>query len=949
MSATPDDLEVQDGILDLSLNLINEHGNLAAIQPPKVLARFPDNCAVVALHEVLPNTTCYIIRNVETNQFYWVDKLEEYPNVTPIPEDHEFDGGGASPISMLPMGMVMIMLTDQGMRYWLFDTEEMKYEYLGDEVPDVGIDFALATDESYEQDRLIESDTITLDQKGAKDEYLEFLERLDYACNKTANKVQEKYRMTREKATSAENSNNSEIDALFTTITEYVFKAINSVVGDAEEDSKFCFPFFIRYAVKMVDGSYCKASAPILMIPSSSYPSVNIKSLAYDHSQGTNKRLAFTHKLSITRCDLYLKIKSIGGISKWESLISGVDIFVSPPIYTYDQSAKVKGIKFDLEEYFTHCGKRGKSSGEKFSYDINHMIDFEENLSFGYQPFNREEVRVNGTLGEDNGMRWDIDAFTTDKVESDIIANANFYKILSIDLKDIQQMSGFAKVVLPKGTLKNISTKQRLEDDFQSHNTLIPSIGMEYNARLNLTGLKMEPFDGFKLTDMTQYTSDASTDVKSVDIFVRIAKQNCARWVRCPSERVSYDLETFFPRYLFYPDPDAKEMIIRYGGKYCRLTLKEHDYLNGAYWFRGLTMALPAFEVGDVPYYIIESANSNKTIPLPNKVYNSEVNNPFVFQAKNVVTVGPGEIRGISTAAKALSQGQFGQFPLYAFTDEGVWALETSSTGSYVARQPITRDVCINPAGITQIDSAVLFPTDRGIMHLSGSEASCISDPLFENYPINHKDGLKGFAKFAGQLLSKHNECIPLVPFTTFLKDCGMVYDYVNQRLMVFNPAYRYAYVYSLKSKLWGMAYSNIQSAVNSYPGALAMSNDQELLDYSNLHARGERAPEDPKHQLLLTRPIKIDNPYSLKSILNMIVRGTYRKGALNTVLYGSRDLFNWHIVGTSADGKIQGFRGHPTNISESASLRIFCRTNPSSALRSITLLVSARSSDKVF
>lgn len=51
-----------------------------------------------------------------------------------------------------------------------------------------------------------------------------------------------------------------------------------------------------------------------------------------------------------------------------------------------------------------------------------------------------------------------------------------------------------------------------------------------------------------------------------------------------------------------------------------------------------------------------------------NKLYSSAVNNPFFIPASSAVTIGNSQILGLSSAAKALSQGQFGQFPLYAFT-----------------------------------------------------------------------------------------------------------------------------------------------------------------------------------------------------------------------------------------------------------------------------------------
>ena len=126
--------------------------------------------------------------------------------------------------------------------------------------------------------------------------------------------------------------------------------------------------------------------------------------------------------------------------------------------------------------------------------------------------------------------------------------------------------------------------------------------------------------------------------------------------------------------------------------------------------------------------YPTASPREQRIIDLPNKIYTSEINNPFHFPVLGINTIGTGTILGISSAVKALSEGQFGQFPLYAFTSEGVWALEVSNTGSYSARQPVTREVCINTNSITQIDNAVLFATNRGIMLISGSTAQCISE-----------------------------------------------------------------------------------------------------------------------------------------------------------------------------------------------------------------------------
>ena len=99
----------------------------------------------------------------------------------------------------------------------------------------------------------------------------------------------------------------------------------------------------------------------------------------------------------------------------------------------------------------------------------------------------------------------------------------------------------------------------------------------------------------------------------------------------------------------------------------------------------------------DIPYTrIIEESFYQESVEpenLSNEVWVSEVNNPFVFNAQGVNTVGNGTIIGVVSNTRAISQGQFGQFPLFCFTSDGIWMLQTSSEGIYSASSPISREV----------------------------------------------------------------------------------------------------------------------------------------------------------------------------------------------------------------------------------------------------------------
>ena len=56
----------------------------------------------------------------------------------------------------------------------------------------------------------------------------------------------------------------------------------------------------------------------------------------------------------------------------------------------------------------------------------------------------------------------------------------------------------------------------------------------------------------------------------------------------------------------------------------------------------------------------------------PNKLRVSQINNRFVFPQEFTYILSGGEITDLAAATAALSQGQYGEFPLYVFTTEGI-------------------------------------------------------------------------------------------------------------------------------------------------------------------------------------------------------------------------------------------------------------------------------------
>ena len=284
----------------------------------------------------------------------------------------------------------------------------------------------------------------------------------------------------------------------------------------------------------------------------------------------------------------------------------------------------------------------------------------------------------------------------------------------------------------------------------------------------------------------------------------------------------------------------------------------------------------------------------------------SEAENPLVFPAKNSVQVGSSVISALAANTRPISEGQFGEAPLYAFTDEGVWVLMLGEEGTYVARQPANREICSNPNGILQIDDAVLYPTNRGIMMQQGRNSICITDQL-DGCPFNFME-----MKYAKQIIATNQTGsgeISYIRFKDYLKSADMIYDYYNNRIIVFNPNQAYAYVYSLKSKMWGTMKNVFNKRVNIYPESYATNKEGKIL---NVYVE---EPYSNTSYFLCSRPLTISDKEVYKTIFTCIARGYFRKGTNGKcaiVLYGSNNLFDWYLIKTSINEYLRGIAGSP-------------------------------------
>lgn len=879
VTATPSDYECPDGDLTCAINLVPEEGEMQPIPLPQTLFTLPSTeYAVFFIHRGNGYIN-YILRH--ENVLYWISSSNANGTISnnDMKQLHAF----TEIYGINAIGNTLIVLTSEGMQYLLW--KDSSYTFLGTHIPELPISFSL-------QGEMERSDTF------------------DISCDEI--KVNFKFGTTTYQETTVITAIAEEFsDDNKKKITDQVLAKVNKFIADKSTNAgKFIFPFLVRYAYRLYDQSLIMHSAPVLMICASGVtPACIVKSVRYNESVanvaviGATLRIAaMTHKL-----DYAVQNQShINNLNSWKDIVKSVDIFVSKPIYTYNQNGECQKFIQGLGSQLYSVCKHNNQAIDTTRYPLQYQT---ATFSWLYaKTFDPTELKCPDVFLE-------LPKRDEEAIKADITDKTQFYLLKSIPIDELKT----DRTVIPIGKeyLQSLVNREVMTDDYDSHDTLMPKLSFAYNSRLNIANLTKRLFTGHNTYSLFQYTdgyvgnfSDASptrfnnTKV-SVQVFIYV-RQDGKEFVLNGGTPATFGFKSKFI-FLYHPNQYAYKALIKISQPFTKtyeVPLTPHPLLNGAYFYGDWTgIEQEANETNNAPY-----TTTNNTVRLPNKIYTSEVNNPFFFPALGINTVGTGTVYGICAAVKALSQGQFGQFPLYTFTDEGVWSLEVSNEGKYISKQPVTRDVCSNPDSITQTDSEVLFVSQRGIMLLSGANCICISDTLQSNetFDIGNLAGIHLLANYPTvKAALKMN-----VTFKDFIKQAKMLYDYTNQRIIVYNPDYEHNYVFSLKSKKWGTfapGYKLI-TAINSYPDTLAMTGKATVVNMS----QSETSEYTPIQTLIVTRPIKITEPYILKTVNAIIQRGNFHKNAVSQILYASRDLINWQLVSSSDEERLTGIYGTP-------------------------------------
>lgn len=586
------------------------------------------------------------------------------------------------------------------------------------------------------------------------------------------------------------------------------------------------------------------------------------------------------------------------------SYIAYTDIFTLDPasksngLHSYIEWQDVDGIGYTNRQIIA-------SSVTKYQVELNANIDGEIITGVDFfltQPYSFLDNYTSKTLGANELL---FSPKPSDAVHREM-ASMVFRKVRSVTKSDLSSNSFSFYISKPSGGEEALNLADIPSFRYSSEKMMV------YNGRLNLAGVdaynipmrKGETEQEFIERSITITDSDDNSrffeskgyygeDINkpnvgidvSIVIKVELDDPNFGRTVNWYyKEDVLYP----FPPVLSYPSRNATGMTIymKYDNSYSKLSVPLFHMENGNISFFIGVGGNPSQNKGvgyiynstGNPYWSSSSSTEyNEALAkcssasilagsADNLLKYSNYGNPFVIPSINSIQVGTEQILGISTAAKALSQGQFGQFPLYAFCKDGIFALEVGSDGSYVSTQVISRDVCNNSDSITQIDGAVVFTTDKGLMIVEGSAVRLLSGHMSGDRRDANNTLKYGFFGEKYAIYSAYDSLIveETNDFRELLSGCKISYDYIHRMLHIHTDA-RTEYVYMLDSGEFAKCihFAGTINVIPHYPYSIIQYNEV-LYRYGDATTTMDG--------LLLTRKIDMGEPFAMKKLQDMRV-----------------------------------------------------------------------------
>ena len=556
-------------------------------------------------------------------------------------------------------------------------------------------------------------------------------------------------------------------------------------INDTHQTPAFFGPVLIRYALRLFDGSHILPSPPILVNLH------NYKKLLDDHyltlfyHKATDKTTLQSDYILWGAMGIEYIVESIN-LNEWSDIVTGIDIFISKEI------SLIEDRPIDEHSYYDKTNDK---------------------LEFVY--------------------KYKIPIHKHSYIEQNILNETLFYHLTTIDINNITTNTP----TLIEHNIKpdEIIYRPLMKVDTSSLSTIGAKHSFVYNNRLHLADITQRYYPGYPPTLFCN-ANDSSEDNALIYMRTQITQVNGGiKETTALTTVPHFDLQ--LSSLISYPDSNAfsMEIGIRYNGyEYKkRIPLKAVDnenrasyvsnnalYMNVDEWYK---TAITPTNIDDFP-----TSTSSFEIEQRNRMIVSENTNPFYFPDELSFYISNGTINGMTTATMALSQGQFGEFPLYIFTTEGIWSMQVGSGNICYSRcTPLNNEPTEESGFILPIDHAVIYLSGNNLSMISGSTSKIVL-PLAE-IPTSNFNAI--LPKLLPDLSAA---CLDDTPIINYINDnIATIYNHIKKELIFYNSNFSYCWVLHIPSGHLYRREESIRSIVHG--GGKLLIQSQNGLVYNAL------------------------------------------------------------------------------------------------------------------
>lgn len=924
---TPSDITGQDGDLLECVNLIHENGELKPLEMPEKTDKrgFYTNDTLVAVHNITGGKKyVYAVYNGVNTYIHVKDEDGDDVKINGIV-------GWGIPLQEIKwaetIGNTLIIGTDKSTHYALYKNGQ--YKWLGDKLPQPVFEFDFNRTSKQELGYWLkeyEPKTTTLTPSGD-----------DASGGGVA--------MQATWASDGDINNSVPIPLANTSVESKILfrdgvrSHVATVLSNARKNNVFVFPFMIRYAIRMYDGNYAMHSSPLLMVPSTlKCPLLAVMGYSADHllddSDNVHKYSVMAEEVRFRALELLLKCNGFmdGDPSDWEDIIKGVDIFMSSPIYSYNESYW-DDINNVPDSFYTF--KKTINNGTGYVEDTtvkDYGNCYSKNSKFSWwKIFTENSVDsfvYNDTIQPDETdypvlkyRRIPLPEYSQQEIIEKVKNTSIFYKVKSYDLNEVSDTWAIERRFgqeVEYGLLERLETLPTLPDDYVSRSRMTGSASYNYNQRLILGNISLQTPSWYPYTK--QFNKEQFLQLV---VMFKIEKPEKTIYVPWTGANLG---RNDFGHYLYYPDPDCKEAIISDLVTVRRIPMSEHPGLHGAYALmpelKSLSEAFSSFAEYDEPLPT-PSTDMERYYSLSNTIAMSSVANPFHFPATNFKDIGRAKVIGIAANMLDVSSAQWGQYPVYVFCSDGIIAVMIDGEGKMGGIQAVSADVLREPRGLSQptlvqTGQTLMFLTQRGVMAIAGTKISCVSEAM-EGRHFNPMRELADIDYRIGAFQNLITRTSDNTAFVDFAASGFLAYDYAHNRVMLLRSDKDYQYLFDMKTGLWSkqIVYTNLPScqlpqipdnnqstdrgtpllkvkpihaAVNNYTEMYLQDTDGYL--YKTMEVMNENATKQVyQYGYLVSRPIRFGTD-EYKTLVRTLHRYTHfaNMSFVKMAVYGSRD-----------------------------------------------------------